>query len=202
MAKHVFDLKSLIGSNTAVHTTLEIDPVSRTIEIRQNGQLHCADGPALIRSNGELQWYFGGLLHRSDGPAIERPDGSKDWFLHGQLHRADGPAIECATGSKSWYEFGKKHRIGGPAQEWSTGTREWWVDGKRHRDDGPAYEAPVYDNLDGESRLIGWEKQYWLNGVLHRDDGPAVEQADGHLEYWRHGVELKRKPRRLTPSPR
>lgn len=43
------------------------------------------------------------ILHRSDGPAIVRKNGQKEWFLNGRRHRIDGPAIIKSNGIKQWY---------------------------------------------------------------------------------------------------
>jgi hypothetical protein len=43
--------------------------------------------PAVIRENGDKEWYIDGLLHREDGPAIEKSDGTKMWYKLGKIHR-------------------------------------------------------------------------------------------------------------------
>jgi len=51
----------------------------------KDGQLHCADGPALVRANGDELWYKNGKLHRIGEPAIEWADGYKEWYKNGKL---------------------------------------------------------------------------------------------------------------------
>ena len=42
------------------------------------------DQPAVIYTNGKLEWHFEGELHRDDGPAIVYPNGSELWYRHDQ----------------------------------------------------------------------------------------------------------------------
>jgi hypothetical protein len=48
-----------------------------------------------------------GQLHRADGPAVIYPNGSQVWYLHGQRHRIDGHAVIWASGTQSWYVQGQ-----------------------------------------------------------------------------------------------
>lgn len=75
------------------------------------GQLHREDGPALIKADGEKNWFRNGKIHRDNGPAVEEPDGTKAWYRDGLQHREDGPALELPM-------------FGGIADE-------WWIDGKQ-----------------------------------------------------------------------
>ena len=70
-----------------------------------------------------------GQLHCKDGPAIIRVDGTKEWYFNGQRHRIGEPAFEGSNGAKSWWLFDKLHRINGPAYEGFSGYKEWWFDG-------------------------------------------------------------------------
>ena len=50
--------------------------------INSNGKLHRDDGPALINSDGDKEWYYHGKRHRENGPALIHPDGTQRWFLY------------------------------------------------------------------------------------------------------------------------
>ena len=41
------------------------------------------DKPAVIWSEGTLEWYKNGILHRTNRPAIVRPDGSEEYWING-----------------------------------------------------------------------------------------------------------------------
>ena len=114
------------------------------------------------------------------------------WMLDGDIHRDDGPAVfEDRDGGPytAWYHHGMLHRFPDPdgsikptiqcedLQSW------YWYD-VRHRLDGPAW---LYNGA-----------QWWYrHGVEHRDpeDGPAVIFADGGVEYWENGVEIRDEKR-------
>ncbi len=166
----------------------------------KNGNLHSVDGkPAFVVTRcGMQKWCLDGELHREDGPALVAPRW-QEWWLHGQLHRVGGPAVVIryfATYSVKcvgWWEHGQLHREGNlPALELrnSAGvvnTQEWWVRGARHREDGPAV-----------ANRFGTE--WWTHGKKHRLGLPAVELADGRLEWWEHGVLLRREQREPVPA--
>ena len=68
-----------------------------------------------IDADGTRYWYRAnqlhrenGELHRADGPAIVRTDGSQEWWQRGRLHRDDGPAIVLADGTMEWWRDGNK----------------------------------------------------------------------------------------------
>lgn len=82
----------------------------------------------VINEFGTLCWFNEqGQHHREDGPAVIRKNGDQEWFMHGDHHREDGPAVECANGTKCWYQQGQRHRMDGPAVIWSSGNKEWWI---------------------------------------------------------------------------
>jgi len=84
----------------------EIDEKGNKCWFNSNRELHRANGPALIGSEGHVEWYKNGKWHREDGPAIYGPFGGY-WYINGELHREDGPAVEYANGEKYWYINGK-----------------------------------------------------------------------------------------------
>ena len=59
----------------------------------KDGYLHNEDGPAIIHSNGDKEWWFNNQRHRTDGPAVIRNSGRQEWWVNGRRHRTDGPAI-------------------------------------------------------------------------------------------------------------
>ena len=97
----------------------------------ENGSLvyHRYDGPAIIRSSGDQEWYLNGVRHREDGPAVETRGGHKSWLQNGHLHREVGPAVEYEDGKREWYQKVKQHREDGPAVVNIDGSEEWWIAG-------------------------------------------------------------------------
>jgi hypothetical protein len=75
---------------------------------KANGERHREDGPAVIRANGDREWYQHGDLHREDGPAVERANGDKEWWANDVLHREDGPAVEHADGTVEYWIDGEQ----------------------------------------------------------------------------------------------
>jgi len=47
-------------------------------------------------------------FHRKDGPAIIWSDGDEEWFVNGKRHRLDGPAIDWKNLPKEYWINGKK----------------------------------------------------------------------------------------------
>ena len=91
------------------------------------------DQPAIIRANGDQQWYQDGHLHREgDQPAIILANGNQYWYQHDQLHRGgDQPAIILANGDQYWYQHDQLHREGDqPAVIYANGQKEYWLKGK------------------------------------------------------------------------
>lgn len=79
------------------------------------GSYHRLDGPAVIHSNGDCEYWVDNVIHRADGPAIIHVDGTLEYFMHGKLHRVDGPAVIGFDGRLEWYVNGVRHRVDGPA---------------------------------------------------------------------------------------
>jgi hypothetical protein len=54
--------------------------------LNERNQCHRAEeeGPAMIWTDGYEHWYFHGKLHRIGGPAIVRPNGEHEYFLMGK----------------------------------------------------------------------------------------------------------------------
>jgi hypothetical protein len=95
----------------------------------KDGKRHCVDGPAVVWSETEEEWYINGKRHRIDGPARITDFGSQ-WYVNGLLHREDGPAVIYTDGlvQEEWYRHGRRHRIDGPA--YTYGNRiAWYIDG-------------------------------------------------------------------------
>jgi len=163
-----------------LHTLTTVN-VRHTTRHMVFGKLHSEDGPAvedlrckapaIIRANGEQEWYRNGRLHRENGPAVIYNSGTQIWYQNGKLHREDGPAVEApavirADGSQEWWLNGKLHRDDGPAIIWSDGAQEWHLNGELHREDGPAVEdlrckAPAVIRANGR-------QEWWQNDKRHR----------------------------------
>lgn len=131
--------------------------------IRVQGKRHCVDRPAVVRPDGEKQWYLNDMLNRHGGPAIEKANGDKEWYCNGVLHRSNGPAVENADGDM-----------------------EWHVNGNLHRTDGPAIYRRLIDANQYPTNF-GWETFWYNHGILHRSDEPAVERWNGDKEWWLNG---------------
>lgn len=54
---------------------------------------------------------FGRTHREGDLPAIIYTDGSLQWYINGKKHRdGDKPAVVWSTGSMFWYKQGRRHR--------------------------------------------------------------------------------------------
>jgi len=86
----------------------------------------------VIDEYGVKRWFNEkGELHRDNGPAIILSDGSVEYYQNGKCHREDGPAIIDANGTRCYYQNGRCHRLDGPAVIWSNVREEYWEYGKR-----------------------------------------------------------------------
>ncbi len=86
------------------HTKKEIDKYGNIFYYNKKGKYHNDNGPAVIWTNGDKEWYMNGIRHRIDGPAIEwEIECYVEWWFNGELHREDGPAVEAQNGLKLWY---------------------------------------------------------------------------------------------------
>jgi hypothetical protein len=58
---------------------------------------------------GTVRWfkYDTSILHRAEGPAVERKNGMVEYRVNGSLHRENGPAIIREDGSEMYYICGK-----------------------------------------------------------------------------------------------
>lgn len=95
----------------------------------RNGIIHRKDCPALIRTNGHVEWWVNGLRHRDGEPAVIGLMG-KFWYRRGMRHRDDGPALQFNDGSEFWYRDGLRHRDDGPAFIYADGNKYWYNNGK------------------------------------------------------------------------
>lgn len=89
------------------------------------------------------------VLHRDGAPAVIRADGDMEWWVNGQLHREGAPAVIYADGTTKWYHHHKCHREDGPAIERADGSKEWLIDDMPHREDGPC-------TIDRNGQPFGW----------------------------------------------
>lgn len=91
-----------------------------------------------------IRYTVNGRLHRYDGPAVIHSNGDTEWFQYGKRHRLNGPAVVM----NGFYQYGLLHPLGGPAMtEFLIDDGkifQWWVHGRFHRDgDNPAYMSPL-----------------------------------------------------------
>lgn len=49
-----------------------------------NGYHRGNDFPAYIQNDGTQLWYLNGKLHRENNPAVIRSNGIVEWFQHGR----------------------------------------------------------------------------------------------------------------------
>jgi len=54
-------------------------------------RLHRIDGPAIIFSSGNEEWWYKAQLHRIDGPALTF---AQEWYIHGQKIRGIKSSIK------------------------------------------------------------------------------------------------------------
>jgi len=162
----------------------------------KNNTLHNESGPAVIRNNGDLEYYI-------NGKQIEEVDFlMKSGYDKSDIEILDTLGLfemfmeinENKTPVKSTRYFGKdrieewripsewgtmlRHREDGPASIRYVGDTDevafetWYRRNMVHREDGPA-------KINHESGVEKWFK----NGNLHREGGPAVIQKDGRKEW-------------------
>lgn len=63
------------------------------------------------RTEAAESYYMNDRLHRADGPAVIKKNGDQLFYQLGYLHRIDGPAIIKANGWIGYYNYGKKINI-------------------------------------------------------------------------------------------
>lgn len=56
------------------------------------------------------------VSHRNNGPAVIRHNGDEEYYVHGNLHRTNGPAITYDDGTQAYYFNGLYHNPMGPAR--------------------------------------------------------------------------------------
>jgi hypothetical protein len=129
---------------------------------------HRTDGPAVVYTNGDSEYWVNGVRHNEDGPAVNTTL-IKIYYVNGRIHRVGGPAI-ISTGTKNysakgdnlhhhvtsdkfemWIENGQFHRVGGPAIVTDNGDICWYLRGSKH-------------NLFGCAEVVGDIKRYYVNG--------------------------------------
>ena len=65
---------------------VEVDQYGTRYYYNSAGQLHRDEGPAVIYTNGNCEWWQSGQLHRRNGPALEHANGTRCWFLYGRIY--------------------------------------------------------------------------------------------------------------------
>lgn len=171
-----------------------------------NSELHREDGPAVIRRNGNKEYFIKGakldlsfdhelkeyldlrsidnlmIVSNYDSPENNftgvtiNESETITYYVNGTIHRDNGPARLFKDGRIIYFQNGFIHREDGPAEVYLDGSYAYSKNGNYHRDDGPAV-------VNSE------EIQYWKYGNLHREDGPALINRDVK-EYYIEGHEL------------
>lgn len=59
--------------------TIEYDEVI----VREKGEIHRKDGPAVVDFRGNQWWYLNGMRHREDGPSAILQSGRRIWHKNG-----------------------------------------------------------------------------------------------------------------------
>lgn len=100
-------------------------PESSEVVIREwrdkDGYLHRENGPAVMRSDGVIQWWTHGSLHRDDGPAVIRHDGRVEFWKAGLLHRIGGPAVITPNNKEYWVAGERRSSVPGPDDDFQPG---------------------------------------------------------------------------------
>jgi hypothetical protein len=169
---------------------------SHTIELHDGTRIwatgnelyHCDDGPAVVRPNGEKEWWRYGHKFK-----IEFPDGRVQLFWDDTLGREEFPdgtknyfvIKKYDSSSSRYYNDGKKlwdgegwDRESTKYDRWTVspdGTTKWFKNDILQRHDGPAIKR-----ADGS-------EEWYTGGKLHRTDGPAIKRADGSEEWYTKG---------------
>jgi hypothetical protein len=102
-----------VGDLSEHNLKINIDGVNDwSLVWTQNGKPHRdGDKPALIANDDTgilMKWCKHGELHRTTGPAIVRSNGDKEWWVNNRRHRnpSDGPAVELASGYTEYFVNG------------------------------------------------------------------------------------------------
>jgi hypothetical protein len=95
------------------------------------GQYHRVNGPAVIWSNGDEEYYCHGKRHRVDGPAVilyfddedenyneVRIKGDMFWFQHDVIYREKGPSIVLVADTDGTRQFYIDKYCGGSLSNW------------------------------------------------------------------------------------
>jgi hypothetical protein len=202
---HIDHINNLYGSCKEMNKQLHQSITYIYKKICLHHQPHSIDDlPAVIKLNGNQEWYKEGKQHRDgDLPAVILSNGSQCWYKEGKLHRdGDLPASIYSNGSQCWYKEGKQHRDGDlPAVIYSDGNQHWYKEGKQHRDgDLPAMilsngsqcwykEGKLHRDGDLPASIYSNGSQCWYKeGKQHRDgDLPAVIYSDGNRCWYKEG---------------
>lgn len=74
-----FRVADLVDTNVQ-----EVKTKAQVIKLNSVGVPHCDSGPAVVSYNGVFnEFYKDGQLHREDGPAVIFSSGNCEWWLNG-----------------------------------------------------------------------------------------------------------------------
>lgn len=95
-----------------------------------------------VSPTGDVEYYEDGVLHRDDGPAVVRVDGKVVYYYRGCKQRDEeyGPTSFHPKGTMKYYFMGDLHRDEGPAVIRADGTVEYWKRGIRVTESGSDWE--------------------------------------------------------------
>lgn len=196
------EVKDEPKSEEIVEKSLEYTKFYKMIDGKK--VLHRENGPAVVHTFGDDEYYYNGQLHRDgDLPALTNNRGKiQRYYKHGVMTREGDKPSEYYYGDiKYTNDKGEIHRENGPAIITTDGIQKWYFNGKLHRDgDLPAvYNKDMtvvkyykHGNIhrDGDLPAIinNGSTSYCRNGEYHRDgDLPAVISKNGYTAYYKNG---------------
>lgn len=139
------------------------DSEGKILYINSQGDYHRNDGPAIIHTDGKVEYYYHGKLHRENNePAVIFPNGSNIYYSWGIKTRWNGPAEtiinEDGSSIQKYYIENQLSRRSGPAVIHSNGEYLYYESGKLHNENGPASHLLVKGTTDK------FEDEYWIHG--------------------------------------
>jgi hypothetical protein len=208
MISHFIGLNdNLIYSDSLSNNEIDMTDDSYVIKIQysenkisnfyfQYNMLHRDDDlPAIIRANGDKEWYIEDNRERVDDdlPTVIRANGDKEWYKDNMMCR-----IIKENGDQIWYVDGKIGRdnikkrfdsdISQPAIIRANGDREWYNNGELGN---YMNSCVLYDEIENYPSIIraNGDKEWYYNGKLENINFglPAIIRANGDKEWYFNG---------------
>jgi hypothetical protein len=82
------------------------------------------DRPTTIHPDGTMEWLVNDKRHREGKPAIVRTNGEKEYWAEGHMHRVDGPAYYGPYLVTRWYV--RDTDVTEEVKEWLSITKYKW----------------------------------------------------------------------------